>query len=468
MSGRRMIALATLLLLGCQGAPIEGTGTTLEVQPSELVVTLQAQGELVPRIMSSITAPFSGKLEQLAAEGHDVRKGDFVAQLETREQQDRLAELELEQGGAEADLAKLDQDTHTGRLKVRAAVDVARQSLALARHELAMLRRGSDPRRLRDLLIASQVASQSALAAAETLAQKEALVGRGILRATEVGDAKILLILRQRDELVARVRYLLEKAGPVEGTIELQVAEVARAEADVRAAQRAFEVYERTRALERQKLQLRLDRLAARIIELKRQIAEARLVSPIDGTVVLPKTWRNGNFAKFKTGDPVWQSQAFMRVADYRRVDVESEVEEQSISRIRVGMPIRMHLSTEKGRRYRGQVTSIAALASQSKRENPGDGAPKVFTTLCTVIEEAQSFRPGLSVEVEYELARHPEVLVIPVGSILQDRAGPHVLMAGGERRRVRLGDRQESRVIVVEGLRAGERIRAGAPEEGR
>jgi HlyD family secretion protein len=439
-------------------APSE-TGT-LAVVPGDFLVAVHAQGELVPQHQNTMVSPFQGKVEKLLDEGQDATKGAEVARMDTHDLEDKLREAQLDLGSAQADLAQQQQNYRSDRLTNAAAVRAAEKDLQLKRLELAITLRGADAKQLRDLQLGVQVATKVYQNAAESLKRKESLVSRGILKASDLSDARLDFLVKRKDMLVARAKYALLKAGSLPETKAIRRLQVKQGEAALAIATHKLRSFERVQALERRKIQLQIDLRHAQIAKLQGQMADAHIRSPLDGTVVYPKFWRNGNLAKISEGDTVWRGQAFLRVADFRKVDVSAEIDEGDIGRVKVGLPVQLTLSTARGKVFHGRVKEISALAADSKNQNQREGAPKVFTATIQVDESASAFRPGLTVDVDFITGQYHHVLSVPSSSVGKDGTRPYVVMADGRRRPVVLSDRNDDRVIVQSGLSAGERIR--------
>ncbi|HEY9765922.1 MAG TPA: HlyD family efflux transporter periplasmic adaptor subunit [Chroococcales cyanobacterium] len=471
MKKRRIAAglLAVALLVGCgallfsklsQGKKNPAVSTFV-LEPAGFVVSVHAQGELVPQSQFNFLAPFQGKIEKLANEGKDVKKGEEIGKLDTNELEDKQREAQLDLGSANSDLAQLEQDSRADRIKNDAAVRAAVKDLELKKLELSIILRGPDPQQLRDLELTRQVAKKDFDAAQDGIARKESLVERGILKATDLSESRLELLVKRKDLYVAQAKYALLKAGALPESIEIKRLQVKQAEAVLLIARHKLSTFEHTKGLERKKIQLQIDRRQAQVKQMKEQIGVAHILSPQAGTVVYPKFWHNGNLAKISEGDAVWRSQAFLRVADFSRVLVSSEIDEGEIGRIRVGLPVRVALA--KGRSFKGHVKSMSSLAAESANQNQREGAPKVFQAMVQVDETGVYFHPGLTVDLDFITARYEKVLSIPNTAVGKAERSTYVVLEDGSLRTVVLGDRNDDKVIVKAGLKAGDRIRLEA-----
>ncbi|HBN08825.1 MAG TPA: hypothetical protein DD435_09305, partial [Cyanobacteria bacterium UBA8530] len=382
------------------------------VQSAEFVVSVHAQGELVPQSQFNFLAPFQGKIERLTSEGKDVKKGEEIGKLDTNELEEKLREAQLDLGSANSDLAQLEQDSRADRIKSDAAVRAAVKDLELKRLELSITLRGPHPQQLRDLELTRRFAKKDFDAVQEGIARKESLVERGILKATDLSESRLELLVKRKELYVAQAKYALLKAGALPDSIEIKRLQVKQAEALLLVARHKLSTFEHTKGLERKKIQLQIDRRQAQVKQMKERIEAAHILTPQAGTVIYPKFWHNGNLAKISEGDAVWRSQAFLRVADFSEVLVSSEIDEGDIGRIRVGLPVRVALA--KGRSFKGHVKSLSSLAAESANQNQREGAPKVFQAMVQVDETEAHFHPGLTVDLDFITARYEKVVSIP------------------------------------------------------
>ena len=81
-----------------------------------------------------------------------------------------------------------------------------------------------------------------------------------------------------------------------------------------------------------------------------------------------------------------------------------------------------------------------------------------------TIIElpPAVGLKPGMSAEVEIVIARHENVLTVPVAAVVETDAGSYVwikAVSGMQRRPIKIGDNNDSFAIVTAGLKEGDQV---------
>ena len=109
---------------------------TTKVQNSEFVMKVAEIGKVKARKSVQVSAPFGGKIIKLCKEGSIVKKGDFLAQMDTTElmRKDRDEKLDLEQ--CMADVHKAEEELRI--MKISGQLDL-NQKLSLQEYDKSEL-----------------------------------------------------------------------------------------------------------------------------------------------------------------------------------------------------------------------------------------------------------------------------------------------------------------------------------------
>jgi multidrug resistance efflux pump len=115
-------------------------------------------------------------------------------------------------------------------------------------------------------------------------------------------------------------------------------------------------------------LRRELDTAAVRALDIQRDRAlnawkhaesnaeKMRVVSPIDGMVVLKSTWKNGTMGEVQEGEEVRSGLGIMDVIDSSAMQVRARVNQADISALRVGQTARITLDSYPGRAFAGRL----------------------------------------------------------------------------------------------------------------
>jgi multidrug efflux pump subunit AcrA (membrane-fusion protein) len=246
--------------------------------------------------------------------------------------------------------------------------------------------------------------------------------------------------------------------------------------------------------IERQLLQLNVDETEARYAALEKSVAEQKkaftaemrileitaerqrrhyqrhandlvkftVIAPIDGLAVMQPIWRGGEMGQVEQGDQLGPGQLFAKVVDPKSMQVEARANQAETSDLRIGQNVIVRLDAFPGMQLPGDVYSIGALATGSwmqsyyKREVPVN---------VTINASDPRLIPDLSASAEVILQKSDDVLAIPLAAVRSAGGRSSVLVREGDQfvdRQVVLGVRDENKVAVVSGLRAGDQVRIG------
>lgn len=180
-----------------------------------------------------------------------------------------------------------------------------------------------------------------------------------------------------------------------------------------------------------------------RLQQAERDIARARITSPVDGRVD-QRLISIGDYVK--TGTPLFH------LTTLERLRVRLPFPESLGAQLRVGLAARLSTPLAPGREVSGTVSDIRPEITRSNRaieviidlDNPGD------------------WEPGASVTGAVRVARHPGALVVPEVSVVRRPAGTVVYVIDGDKalqRVVQTGWRLDGMVEIRSGLAAGEQV---------
>jgi HlyD family secretion protein len=195
---------------------------------------------------------------------------------------------------------------------------------------------------------------------------------------------------------------------------------------------------------------------AARLLSLKREVdvAEAALNtakwnldqqtlrSPIDGVVLnRPASLRT----RLAINDPV------LRVADVRpgNLVMRAAVDEEDVTKVRVGQAVRMSLYAFPGETLAGKVTRVYDQADSERR---------TFEVDVKLDRAGDRLSPGMTGELAFILAEKEKAVVVPSQSL---QGGAVYAVRGGTiaRADVEIGIRSVERVEILSGLSKGDTV---------
>jgi len=196
------------------------------------------------------------------------------------------------------------------------------------------------------------------------------------------------------------------------------------------------------------------------------QLSFTRIFAPMRGTVVSIDA-RPG-----QTLIAAQQAPILLRLANLSSMTVWSHVSEVDVVRLHNGMELYFKILGEPQRKWQSTLRQLLpapprANADPSVGGPPSAGANNVvmYTALFDIDNTDGEFRPGMSAQVFFVLARQASALVVPTQALRELDETAHtasvtlVTAAGLAPRAVKLGIKTRFETQVLEGLSEGDRV---------
>lgn len=183
--------------------------------------------------------------------------------------------------------------------------------------------------------------------------------------------------------------------------------------------------------------------------------AKFSVKAPTSGMVVyIPK--QNGD--RWEVGEGVWMMAKLLEVADVSTLRVVAYVLEADSAQLAPGQQAQIAVDALPGLKLESRIEEIGRIVHERSRQDQS----KVFDALLPLaVGTTDELRPGMGVHISFETAVLPDQLTIPVDAVHSADGAYYVRMSDGEgRREIEIGRRNGERVVVLNGLQAGERVR--------
>jgi HlyD family secretion protein len=132
-----------------------------------------------------------------------------------------------------------------------------------------------------------------------------------------------------------------------------------------------FDLKRRAEAADMQSLAIQRDRAKNAWAHAEDNAGKMKVVSPIDGLVVLKSTWKNGTMGEVQEGEEVRAGLPILDVVDSSEMRIRARVNQADVDRLRLGEPVRITLDSYPSRTFGGrleQLSRIGATSSLSTR----------------------------------------------------------------------------------------------------
>ncbi|MCA9537634.1 MAG: efflux RND transporter periplasmic adaptor subunit [Myxococcales bacterium] len=178
------------------------------------------------------------------------------------------------------------------------------------------------------------------------------------------------------------------------------------------------------------------------------QVDNTRVVAPINGRV-------EQQFVDI--GEQISPGQPVLRILDSDRVKVVAGVPERYATDVVRGAKVRIQFNAYDVAPREGEVVFVGGTIDPQNR---------TFPIEVELPNPEGKLKPEMVARVQVTRATHRDALVLPLGAIVRDDEGEAVYVVEDTpkgpravRRPVKLGARSEGRIMVTEGLTAGERV---------
>ncbi len=410
---------------------------TATIRRGTLRVTLSAAGKIRPRAQAVLNFATAGTVAEIfVREGEAVRKGQPLARLDT---------TDLELAVRQAEVAYLTQQvvySQTVQGPKPEELAAARAAVRSAQAALRALEQGPDPTDLEIARLNYEVAKNAIWQAQLT---RDTIAGSPLSAPIDVDLARARVGQAELQAEIARLQYEKMKAGARPEQLEAARAQLAQAQASLARLQPDALTVERTR--------LQLEQARLQLEQARRRLEQATLLAPFDGTVIA---------VNIEIGQVVGAGVpgGAIVLADLSDLYLDLTVDEVDVVRLKEGMPVEITLDALPGRSFRGHIDAIAPAATEA-------GGAATYRVRVVLDKRDPVLRAGMSANVEIEVERRENVLLVPNAAVRRDRetGRAFVYRVVGDRAEeveIRLGAQGETESEVLEGLQEGDRVVLG------
>ncbi len=259
-----------------------------------------------------------------------------------------------------------------------------------------------------------------------------------LLDSADLGMAEGLYLKTAARQHEARLAY--ERATNLHEHRAISLAELQRREAEMKTAQA-----DAREAMHRLTLLGVPDQEIQRLEREQTIRSDVAIRAPFAGRVILRNITR---------GEVVETSRHCFTIADLSDVWVVASVPEKDVRFIHPDMTVHVVVAAYPHGLFSGRMTYISDVLDQATR---------TMRIRVTVPNPERVLKPEMFAMVRVDASPEPDVLAVPLAAVQQEGGGTVVFVRQPEQRfelrRVRLGEEQDGKVIVLEGLRDGEGV---------
>ena len=194
--------------------------------------------------------------------------------------------------------------------------------------------------------------------------------------------------------------------------------------------------------------------------ELEEQIEKCTIRATKPGLVVYGGEEDRFMQEQIKEGTSVRERQIIITIPDTSVMQVRSKIHESNIKRVKQGQKVRIRVDAFPDELLTGTVDKVAVLPNaQNRWLNPD---LKVYDTFIIIDGTHPWLKPGMTAQVEIQVAELKDVLYVPLQSVFNIENQQVCYVQKGneiEMRVVKTGEFNESFIEIKEGLKEGEKV---------
>ena len=171
--------------------------------------------------------------------------------------------------------------------------------------------------------------------------------------------------------------------------------------------------------------------------------------------VILPSAAEWKETPDIEEGAVVREDQVLLMMPDLSKMQVKVGIHESNVDRIKPGMAAKVMLPDAT------IAAEVSSVASVTRPAGWWTGNVVKYDTMIQ-LDSYEGLKPGMSAEVEVTVARHGNVVTIPVAAVVETDEEHFCWVKtaeGVQRRSLRLGDSNDRFIVVKAGVKEGDDV---------
>jgi multidrug efflux pump subunit AcrA (membrane-fusion protein) len=421
MGAVAVVAVAGTFKLGDIFVQESDSKLTHTITRGDLLVTVTEQGTLESSNNTEIKCKVRGysTVIWVIEGGTEVEEGDELVRLDTKEIEDAVSLLTT--------------NAHTAR----ATLEQSKAEVKKAEIAIPAYLEGDYRKQLQQLERGLTIAEENLRTAKKVLEHSEKLFVRGYVNGLEVERNTFLVTQAELERDVSQTRIDVLKKYTKEMRLETLngnlTANKSKLEADLAGLE-----------MDEGRLERALEELEQCVIKADRS-----------GMVIYPSAAEWKETPDITKGARVRKDQVLLLMPDLSKMQVKVGIHESIVDRIKPGQIAKVTLPDQT------LEATVSSVASVTRPAGWWTGNVVKYDTIVE-LPSVDGLKPGMSAEVEVIIDRHEDVLTIPVAAVVETAEGDFCWLdtpEGPRRRSLRLGDTDDSFIVVKAGVKEGDEV---------
>lgn len=339
----------------------------------------------------------AGRMTELAVrEGDFVKKGDLIAKLDSAQLEQQLLRDQAAVASAQSSLQQLETTIEYQAATIDSDISTRRAELAQAQAKLDELNAGSRPQEIQQAQAAVADAKAWDEQARSDWERAQTLFGREDISRSQYDQAHAKLDSTAAQLRQAQDRLALVTEGPRKEEIAGARAQVARAQAAVQTAE-ANRIELRRKREELAARKSEIDRTRAQVGMTQTQIADATVVAPIDGVVLVKAA---------EAGEVIAAGTTIVSLGDIAHPWLRAYINETDLGRVKLGNKVLLSTDSYRGKTYQGRVSFISSESEFTPKQiqTKEERVKLVYRIKIDVDNSHQELKNNMPVDGEIQL----------------------------------------------------------------
>lgn len=464
-------AVAAIVLLA-PGAAESKQELFARVKRGTLVISVSESGTIKSREQVVLKSETEGRttILSLIAEGTHVEPGDLLVELDSSRLKEQKTTQEISVLNAEANYIRARENREIARSQGISDVAQAKLDVQFAKLDLEKYTEGEYPKELQKAEANITLAREERERAKDEYDWSEKLKNKGYITKNELKADELALKRADLNFEQAVTEEALLKKYTYRRQVEKLRSDVDQSHMALERVQRRAGANNIQADADLKARESEFDRQKSKLAKTIDQIAKCRIKAPVAGMVVYATTgrgsWR-GNAEPLEEGQDVRERQELIHLPTATAMMAEIKVQESSLRKVAVGMPVRITVDALPGKTLYGRVAKIGLLPdAQSAWLNPD---LTVYSTDIHLDGNVEGLRPGMTCRAEIIVQRHEDAVYVPVQAVTRVGGKSTVYVkasSGTESRTVEVGLDNNRVIHIISGLEAGEMVLLAPPLE--
>jgi len=446
---------------------------TYEVQQGPLTISVDVAGTIQARNKEIIKNELEGSSTILfiIPEGERVKQGDLLVELDVSNLIDQRVDQQIKVQNAEAAFINARENLAIVESQAQSDIDKAVLVYDFANQDLKKYLEGEFPKLEKEALSTIKQREEEFNLAQEKVKWSKILYDQKYLSQSELQTDVLSATRIQIQKDLAQTDLELLQQYTKKRQIAQLVSDVSQADMALERTKRQANanIVQASAALQAKLSEYQQEQ--NKLQKINDQIGKAKIYAPMDGLVVyatsvqMGRRMFGGNDQPLQEGRQVREREELIHLPTTSAYMAEVKLQESSLEKVRLGMPVRITVDAVPGKVYTGKVATIAPLPNaQSIFMNPD---LKVYDSQIFIDGNGDELRSGMGCEAAIIVDYYEDATYVPISAVLAIGDKATVYVAKGnewEPRTVELGLDNNRLAQIKSGLKKGETVWLSPP----